>query len=68
MKSVNKIIEVEFCEDCPLYGECDAWQKLNGQQIAKLTISVGIKPFILKNCHLTDGPDLYKLGNKDGIN
>lgn len=57
---VNKIIEVEWCYDCPLYGECKAWKKLSRKNRVMLTIGNGVGDFILLGCPLTDGPDLKK--------
>ena len=52
-----KIIRIKSCHDCPQYGQCDTWKKLNQAEILNLAISNHIYDFVLTGCHLEDDPD-----------
>jgi hypothetical protein len=39
---------------CPLLCKCKSWKKLTKKQRFTLTVGVGVKKFILKDCPLSD--------------
>lgn len=52
---MTKIIKIDSCQECPLYGECKAWKSLTRSQRVQLAIgNMTPTSFILAKCHLDD--------------